>query len=684
MIYYFTSCCDESISFGIQNNANNAPDNWIWFVPNNFSISYYLSVGSFLGCVTYSGSSQSILPNSTLYNLTPIVTDYQSDCSKCILFHPCITPPPVVTPIIAGQLNECDVITIMPMEIECVSNNPTTYFSSDGEVSVSITGGTPPYKVYWSSSTNPSIGIQPALYNLLNGTYAATVVDFYGDFTATTYCTINTDKDCIFSASIVEFFLPSPTPTNTPTLTPTPTFTPTPTMTKTPTPTPTPSTPSIEIFTMNAIGVNQIDGGGAASGFIINSTNNFQIDWGDGNITSYSSGVGIGASHTYSSPYTGPINILSTDLTTITFFNAQSQPHLSQSFWVSTTELSKLDGLLNLQTITNGLFVTGDVVNLPNTLTGLTIYNTNVSGDTSNLPPGLTSCIITGANTISGNTSGLPNNIMTTLVIQGGNTISGDVLDLPRTTYQCQIYGNNTISGDTSGLPEPSFMLDIQGDNTISGNVSNIYPSQVVWIYGDNTVSGDTSGFASPIQNLSIKGNNTISGDVSNLPSSLTTLDIQGDTSITGNISGFPPNLINITLPTSNFVSVFGDISTLPSTLTQMFLKSSGTLTGDLFNLPSPVRRIEITSQMTFTYTSGRVWANNFLALSLSPTNVWAGFNQSETDNLLINTQPKYINNPGASSFLIKCSGTPKRTSASDTAYNALVALIGPTNVTLG
>ena len=237
MIYYFTSCCDDSNSFGIQNNSFNAPDNWFWFEPNNQSISYYLSVGTFSGCVTYSGSSQSILPNLTLYDLTPTVNDDYSDCSKCILVHPCNTPPPVVTPIIAGQLNECDVITIMPMEVECESSNPSSYGSSDGEVSVSITGGTPPYTVSWSSSTDPSIGIHPALYNMPNDTYAATVVDFYGDFTVTVYCKIETPKDCTFSASIVEFFLPTPTPT----MTPTKTLPPTPTPTKTLPPTPTPT-----------------------------------------------------------------------------------------------------------------------------------------------------------------------------------------------------------------------------------------------------------------------------------------------------------------------------------------------------------------------------------------------------------------------------------------------------------
>ena len=86
---------------------------------------------------------------------------------------------------------------------------------------------------------------------------------------------------------------------------------------------------------------------------------------------------------------------------------------------------------------------------------------------------------------------------------------------------------------------------------------------------------------------------------------------------------------------------------------------------------------------MNFTYTSGRVWANNFITLLLTPTNAWVGFNQSETDDLLIDAQPKYINIPGASKFEITCSGTPKRTASSNAAFTALETLIGSANVIL-
>ena len=86
---------------------------------------------------------------------------------------------------ITQTINECGVITITPMEIECVVINPTTPTSNDGSASLSITGGTPPYEITWG---NGSLGL--AIYNLSVGDYPAIVKDYYGDFTANTTCVL--------------------------------------------------------------------------------------------------------------------------------------------------------------------------------------------------------------------------------------------------------------------------------------------------------------------------------------------------------------------------------------------------------------------------------------------------------------------------------------------------------------
>jgi len=416
---------------------------------------------------------------------------------------------------------------------------------------------------------------------------------------------------------------------------------PTPTPTSTATPTPTPTQIPLEEFIINAIGVNQIYQT-PNSGFTINSTLTYYIDWGDGIIETFPPGI-TKINHIYSSPYTGQIKILSTDLTTIKSFNSETNPHNSQSLWTSTSELNKLDGLLNLNVQnSNGLFITGDVNNLPTTLTSLIVYNNNLSGDTSNLPQFLTLMAIYGINTISGDTSGFPSTLTLTLDLQGNNTVSGDTSNLPSmlTTSTMIIKGQNTISGDTSDLPS--------------------------------------------VRQLRITGNNTISGNTSDLPSSLVICEITGFNTINGNISNVPPNIQVLLIRGNNTIS--GDVTTLPSTSVGITIEGSNTLTGNLFLLPPLITSFSIRGgNNTFSYSSsGRIWASNYTRLIIEPAfgGSWTGFNSTETDNLLNDIQPRYINTP-VSRFVIKCGPPPKRTSASDSAYNALVTLIGAGDVIL-
>lgn len=107
------------------------------------------------------------------------------------------------TPSIKPQ-NECDVITIFPMGVECVVRNPSNDKSFDGAAALVITGGTPPYTIYWEVGS-----YAPALDNLGIGNYSATVVDSYGDFTANTTCvltaqTLTISGMCFVISGIVE------------------------------------------------------------------------------------------------------------------------------------------------------------------------------------------------------------------------------------------------------------------------------------------------------------------------------------------------------------------------------------------------------------------------------------------------------------------------------------------------
>ena len=89
------------------------------------------------------------------------------------------------TSCITTGVSDCNVITLFQMVVECNIFQPTQPESTDGIASLIITGGTPPYTISWS---NGSVG--PIIYNLSAGSYGATVVDYYGDFTSNTICTL--------------------------------------------------------------------------------------------------------------------------------------------------------------------------------------------------------------------------------------------------------------------------------------------------------------------------------------------------------------------------------------------------------------------------------------------------------------------------------------------------------------
>ncbi len=93
--------------------------------------------------------------------------------------------------------NTCNIITLFPMGVECSVVNSTSPYNNDGAVYLTITGGTPPYTISWNNGAQTQI-----ITGLQFGTYTANVTDYYGDFSATTTCTVNTN----FAAILEEFF----------------------------------------------------------------------------------------------------------------------------------------------------------------------------------------------------------------------------------------------------------------------------------------------------------------------------------------------------------------------------------------------------------------------------------------------------------------------------------------------
>jgi hypothetical protein len=107
-----------------------------------------------------------------------------------------VTPTPSITPSnspINREENECIPKVIFPMGISCrVLQQPTTPSNTNGSLEIIVTGGTSPYSIYWQNGNRTKI-----INNLPGGSYPVTVVDFYGDYTATTTCALNQPiKNC--------------------------------------------------------------------------------------------------------------------------------------------------------------------------------------------------------------------------------------------------------------------------------------------------------------------------------------------------------------------------------------------------------------------------------------------------------------------------------------------------------
>jgi len=119
-----------------------------------------------------------------------------------------LTSTPTVTPTnsqVVKLKNSCDIFTLFEMGVQCKTiSQPKTSTSLDGILSLSVTGGTSPYSYYWEGGQRSQ-----TLVGVPQGSYEVVVVDYYGDYTATTVCS-----------------LLAPTPTLTPSPTATPTVTP--------------------------------------------------------------------------------------------------------------------------------------------------------------------------------------------------------------------------------------------------------------------------------------------------------------------------------------------------------------------------------------------------------------------------------------------------------------------------
>ena len=120
-----------------------------------------------------------------------VQVDNVGDCPSCGVIttttNPYVTTTTTLSPPIPPitPRNECDVLTIFPLGVQCFTIDPTTDSSFDGTITLGITGGTPPYEIVWETGS-----LAQSITNLGFGEYNSVVTDFYGDFTAYTTCVL--------------------------------------------------------------------------------------------------------------------------------------------------------------------------------------------------------------------------------------------------------------------------------------------------------------------------------------------------------------------------------------------------------------------------------------------------------------------------------------------------------------
>jgi len=191
--YFYTDCCGV-FQQGTESGLSITMD---YTKPFNGVVK--LNVATSVTCPTPTPSqTPSFTPTNTA---TPTVTPTSS-------LTPSVTKTPTQTPTNSQALtlkNNCDVFTLFDMGVTCFPiSMPSSPSSLDGVLSLKITGGTSPYSIYWEGGQRTQ-----TLVGIPQGSYQVTVVDYYGDYTASTICNLLPPTPTI-----------TPSPTTTPTVTP--------------------------------------------------------------------------------------------------------------------------------------------------------------------------------------------------------------------------------------------------------------------------------------------------------------------------------------------------------------------------------------------------------------------------------------------------------------------------------
>lgn len=191
--YFYTDCCGN-FQQGTESGVSITMD---YTKPSNGVVK--LNVVASVSCPTPTPTKTPT--NTPTVTASPTVTPTNTTT-------PTVTRTPSPTPTNSQVLslkNDCETFTLFDMGVSCLPiAMPSSASSLDGILSLRITGGTSPYSIYWDGGQRTQ-----TLVGIPQGSYPVTVVDFYGDYTANTICSLFPPTQTI-----------TPSPTATPTVTP--------------------------------------------------------------------------------------------------------------------------------------------------------------------------------------------------------------------------------------------------------------------------------------------------------------------------------------------------------------------------------------------------------------------------------------------------------------------------------
>lgn len=407
----------------------------------------------------------------------------------------------------------------------------------------------------------------------------------------------------------------------------------------------------------------------------------WMVDYGDGFTLSYTGSQTftspVPSEHTYAGLFTGTIQIKAPSLQLIKSLisNIAGQSFTTGNVTLIGSEVAKLENLSYLQNYIWNLnantidfsrsltflysekgIVSGNVSNLPTTLTHISLFNgeaNTLSGNLIDLPIGLTILRIDGSNNISGNVSTLPVTYDTQLVrllLGGNNTISGNLSEFATYTdlIEFDVKGKNLLIGSICNFSTLTLMqrLVITGYGEPDGNLSCLAPlvnlitlqfendetdPYVITNTVGNTITGDINNISDTVRTCIIRGNNTVSGNISNMPagtgSLATNFNISGDNLLSGNIANIKTNCQLFLVQGYNTLS--GTLSTIPTgTIIRFIVGTSGIsgITGNIATIPPTITQFGLAGNITVnTYLPspgpGRTWAPNMNYFVVEPNN---------------------------------------------------------------